>query len=178
MIQIALILLIIAALTAFVDPLRKHLPKARAAAIMDRLFGLSDGKSVFYAFSRTIGSGTHVDLRLFGTYLRASETIDADFQNATGFAAFFLKDISSFTGVILNILLYYPMGFLLTILFPRLKAYQIILIGCGASVATELTQHLLKMGWCELDDILFNTLGAVIGLFVRRLQLKCIRSGM
>ena len=34
----------------------------------------------------------------------------------------------------------------------------IILIGCLCSIVTEATQYLLKMGWCETDDIIHNTL--------------------
>ena len=45
------------------------------------------------------------------------------------------------------------------ILFPKLKPKHVILIGCLCSIATEASQYLLKMGWCETDDVIHNTLG-------------------
>ena len=74
--------------------------------------------------------------------------------------------------IILNILLYYPLGYLLPILFPKLKPKHVILIGCLCSIATEATQYLLRMGWCETDDVIHNTLGTAIGVFVWGLQSK------
>ena len=47
-----------------------------------------------------------------------------------------------------------------------------ILIGCLCSIATEATQYLLKMGWCETDDVIHNTLGTVIGVWVWLWQSK------
>ena len=176
MLQIFLILLILCALTAGVNPLQKHFPKQQANRLLWIAFSIYVvGNLYFTVFSRSAGSGTHMDMRPFGIYLRSSEDIDANFQNVTGFAALFLKNISPLTGIILNILLYYPMGYLLTVLCPGLKAWHIILIGCAASVSTEFTQFLLKMGWCEMDDILLNTLGTSIGLWVRYLQNKYIQ---
>ena len=75
-------------------------------------------------------------------------------------------------GVVQNILLYYPLGYLLPILFPQLKPKHVILIGCLCSIATEATQYLLKMGWCETDDVIHNTLGTAIGVWIWHLQSK------
>ncbi len=171
MIQTILILLVVSALTAGIDPLRKRLPDKRAVQLVWAAFAVYVlGNLYFTILSRIAGSGTHVDLRPFGSYLRMFESIEEDFVNVSGFAALFLSDISFLTGMLLNILLYYPLGYLLTILFPKLRAWQIILIGCAASLATELTQYFLRMGWCEMDDLLHNTLGTAVGLWVRRVQ--------
>ena len=77
----------------------------------------------------------------------------------------FLHGALPIVGLILNILLYYPLGYLLPILFPKLKPKHVILIGCLCSIATEATQYLLKMGWCETDDVIHNTLGTAIGVW-------------
>ena len=58
----------------------------------------------------------------------------------------------------------YPLGCLLPILFPKLKPKHVILIGCLCSITTEATQYLLKMGWCETDDVIHNTLGTALGV--------------
>ena len=86
--------------------------------------------------------------------------------------ALFLDGTNSLDRLILNILLYYPLGYLLPILFPKLKPKHVILIGCLCSIATEATQYILKMGWCETDDVIHNTLGTAIGVWVWHLQSK------
>lgn len=55
---------------------------------------------------------------------------------------------------------------------PPHKPKHVILIGCLCSIATEATQYLLKMGWCETDDVIHNTLGTAIGVWIWHLQSK------
>ena len=173
MTQIIIILLVISCITVFVELIQKHLPERTAKVLLWLAFAIYViGNLYFTLGSRVVGSGTVVDLRPFGTYLRKSEAVKADFTNAVGFAALFLQGSTSYTSLVLNILLYYPLGFLLKVLFPRLKGWQIVLIGFMASAATELTQYLFKMGWLELDDMITNTLGTTIGLCCRLLQNK------
>ena len=126
----------------------------------------------FTVFSRRVGSGAFVEFRPFQVYTRLfAEPVDAG-NAAVGFAAKFLNNTPPIVGLILNILLYYPLGYLLPILFPKLKPKHVILIGCLCSIATEATQYLLKMGWCETDDVIHNTLGTVIGVWVWLWQSK------
>ena len=171
MIQILLILLVIVLMSICVSLAEQRLPIEKARRLFFAAFAVYVlGNLYFTLLSRTAGSGTYVDLRPFGSYLRRFESIEADFENVTGFAALFLKDTSTLTSVVLNVFLYCPLGFLLPVLFPGLKGWQAVLIGCAASSATELTQYLLEMGWVELDDVINNTLGTAIGLWVRRFQ--------
>jgi glycopeptide antibiotics resistance protein len=100
------------------------------------------------------------------------ESVSEEESTVTGFAALFLKDTSPLVGILLNILLYHPLGYLLPILFPKLKPKHVILIGCLCSIATEATQYILKMGWCETDDVIHNTLGTAIGVWVWLWQSK------
>ena len=73
--------------------------------------------------------------------------------------------------IILNILLYIPMGYLLPFVWPGLRkqapelkfSWRVVLIGFFASLCTELTQLIFRIGWFEIDDILNNTLGCLIG---------------
>ena len=133
------------------------------------------GNLYFTLFSRTVDSGRHLELQPFRTYSRLFEesTVEA---TATGFAAVFLRNTLPIVGLILNILLYYPLGYLLPILFPKLKPKHVILIGCLCSIATEATQYLLKMGWCETDDVIHNTLGTAIGVWVWLWQSKRLKT--
>lgn len=66
--------------------------------------------------------------------------------------------------IILNILLYIPLGYLLHYAFPRLRWWQVILCGFLLSGLTETVQLVFKLGLCETDDLISNTLGTVIGV--------------
>ena len=134
------------------------------------------GYLYFTILSRQLGSGAFLALRPFQVYARLfAEPADAG-EAAVGFAAKFLNAIPPIVGLVLNILLYYPLGYLLPILFPKLKPKHVILIGCLCSIATEATQYLLKMGWCETDDVIHNTLGTAIGTGVWYLYSKCFKN--
>ena len=67
------------------------------------------------------------------------------------------------TQVILNIVLFIPVGFLLGCAFGRMKWWKVLLIGGGFSVLIETLQFILKRGYAELDDIFHNVLGCMIG---------------
>ena len=75
--------------------------------------------------------------------------------------------------VIENILLLMPFGFLLPLIDRnRWKMCHTVLIGFLFSLGIELCQLLLKRGQFELDDLVNNTLGVIIGyLAVRSVML-------
>ena len=59
----------------------------------------------------------------------------------------------------LNILLFMPLGFLV-------GGWKGITIGFFLSCYIEAIQYFGRLGFCELDDILNNTIGASIGSFL------------
>ena len=84
--------------------------------------------------------------------------------------------------IILNILLYIPLGYLLPFTWPKLARkkreittgnrvirwlwsipWKVVLIGLLGSIATEVTQLVFHLGLFEFDDILNNTLGCILG---------------
>ena len=64
-----------------------------------------------------------------------------------------------------NIIMFLPWGFLLPILFRRLRrnGFLCVLSGLAASCALETIQYLTQRGFCQLDDVVMNTLGALTG---------------
>ena len=64
--------------------------------------------------------------------------------------------------LIANIALFIPMGVLLPMVFKKLKWWQADLIGFGASTIIELIQPIFGRT-ADLDDIITNTLGTIIG---------------
>ena len=68
----------------------------------------------------------------------------------------------------MNVALFYPAGLLGAVLLPRKwhSIWRILLIGLLfmlMSTGIEYTQHIFVLGQPEVDDIIHNTLGAVIG---------------
>lgn len=68
----------------------------------------------------------------------------------------------------MNVLLFYPGGLLLPIVFPRWKGWLILLGFVLASAGIELGQYYFQLGFAEVDDILHNGLGALLGLAATR----------
>ena len=68
---------------------------------------------------------------------------------------------------ILNMLMLFPAGFLLPLVFARkMKLYQGLLFGMVFSSGIELLQLFLCRGLFEFDDIIHNSLGCMIGALV------------
>ena len=102
----------------------------------------------------------YLDLGVIGVI---RDLLDLDFKGA-------LSQIhveSSFMAreVLLNILLYLPMGYLLPFVFKNLRGHILLitLIGFLASCATEFSQLYFHLGVFQVDDILLNTIGCLIG---------------
>jgi len=71
--------------------------------------------------------------------------------------------------VLLNVVLFIPIGLLLGGACRKYKWWQIALVGCGLSFTIELLQLITARGLCETDDLVHNTLGCLIGYGVYRL---------
>ena len=73
-----------------------------------------------------------------------------------------------FRSLFLNVLLFEPMGAALVHLLPdkwswRVRIMTTVLIGLAASLTIEYCQFRYSLGNAEADDVICNTLGALIG---------------
>lgn len=64
---------------------------------------------------------------------------------------------------VMNVVVFVPVGVLLGTTFRTMTWWKALSIGCGLSVGIEVMQLMLKRGFCEVDDVIHNTLGCVIG---------------
>ena len=64
---------------------------------------------------------------------------------------------------IMNVVVFIPVGLLICIAFKQMTWWKALLIGCGISVTIESLQFFLMRGFSELDDVMHNTLGCLIG---------------
>ena len=67
-------------------------------------------------------------------------------------------------GMIQNIVLFVPFGFLMKGGWTRLRIGRIVALGFLCSLGIEMIQLLCRLGWFDVDDILFNTTGVYLGL--------------
>lgn len=82
------------------------------------------------------------------------------YRNIIGFEGFVVNILG-------NVLAFTPFGFLLPLLNKAYrKFYLITFISILFSFAIELSQLLLKVGVFDVDDILMNSLGGVLGYLV------------
>lgn len=72
-----------------------------------------------------------------------------------------------------NILAFIPFGFL----YPQRE--NILRVVCSAAILAcfiEAVQYVWNLGWCEIDDVISNTLGSLIGyglwIGIRKIQGK------
>lgn len=98
----------------------------------------------------------------YGTLIRISEI------NLLPFSS------EGITTYILNIILFMPLGFLLPTIWPQFRTIKnTACTGFFFSLAIELSQ-LLNHRITDIDDLLMNTLGAIIGYLLCRALFKMI----
>lgn len=105
-------------------------------------------------FSREPGSRDGIDLRLFATWKSAVP------------GRYFVE----------NILMFVPLGILLPLGFKNMgNFHRCLLAGFGSSVVLECLQLWTKRGYCQLDDVLTNTIGTAAGFLLCRLycEVRC-----
>lgn len=64
---------------------------------------------------------------------------------------------------IMNVVVFIPVGLLLGIAFKQMTWWKALLIGCSISVTIESLQFFFMRGFSELDDVMHNTVGCLIG---------------
>ena len=69
-----------------------------------------------------------------------------------------------------NTLLFIPLGFLLPRVFPRLQRFGSTLLCVAITIScVEILQLFTLLGYCDVDDLILNTLGAAIGYGIQAL---------
>ena len=80
---------------------------------------------------------------------------------------------SNIAGMILNAVMFAPLGFLLPAYFERYRRWgRTLAAGFLTSLAVELIQ-LFTFRATDVDDLIMNTLGTVVGFLLAKLVLRC-----
>ncbi len=132
-----------------------------------------------------LGRATFISPRilpeLFASYRSSLKIVDGRLR---------IENYSLLAGIILNVLLYVPLGYILPFLFPsvfcpRTKGphhhwvglLRVMAVGLACSVATEAAQYFLRIGYLELDDMWNNTMGTGAGFILYRFVMRMIPLG-
>lgn len=66
-----------------------------------------------------------------------------------------------------NLIVLFPMGCFLPCIFPKMRKYKNTLAVClGVVFIVELSQPLLRIGYLDIDDFIFNLSGASLGFLI------------
>lgn len=65
--------------------------------------------------------------------------------------------------IVINLLLFLPVGALLAGINPSLKWYKVLLIGLACSLTIEVLQYLFLRGVAQTDDLLHNSVSCLLG---------------
>lgn len=83
---------------------------------------------------------------------------------------------------ILNVVMFIPVGLLSSFMVQgsRFKVTKrrwlwVLAFGTGLSVLVELLQFILKRGLCEVDDVIHNMIGCVIGFAIYQLSTRLVK---
>ena len=79
--------------------------------------------------------------------------------------------------VIMNIAVFIPVGLAFGLAFRKTKGWQAVLAGMGISVGIELLQWLFRKGFADVDDVIHNTLGCVVGYWLYRVLKRVVVDG-
>lgn len=80
--------------------------------------------------------------------------------------------------VVGNIVAFLPMGFFIPVLFDGFKNIKkVVLISFLATLTIEITQYIMMLGAFDIDDLMLNTLGGILGYSMYRLSLKVFKVG-
>lgn len=105
--------------------------------------------------SREPGSRKSISLTLFETW-----------GNGIHNHAFFIE----------NIIMFVPFGILTPILFFKMRKVQCcVLSGFLCSCTIEIMQLLTQRGYCQVDDVLTNTVGAFLGWLIWKTANRLIK---
>lgn len=75
-----------------------------------------------------------------------------------------------------NVLIFLPFGMLVPFLTKRFKQFWgVVLLTFELSVLVEVVQLVTKVGSCDVDDILLNTIGGMLGFACYAIAVRCRR---
>lgn len=79
------------------------------------------------------------------------------------------------SNIIGNIVLFFPLGIYFTLFNPNKKLSINVAMVALVSIFVEIMQFLFKVGATDIDDVILNTLGGLIGVLIFKLLNKILK---
>lgn len=77
---------------------------------------------------------------------------------------------------IMNVAVFVPVGLFAGMVFRRMTWKKIMIVGLCLSLGIELLQFVFRKGFAEVDDVMHNTVGCVLGyILFKGLQVMALR---
>lgn len=84
--------------------------------------------------------------------------------------------IIGLSNILGNVILFFPLGFLSAVLFPKTRKWaRILILALTVSMAIEILQYVLACGASDIDDVLLNALGGLGGYWIYLLAARLFR---
>lgn len=125
------------------------------------------GYSVLYAVSFIV-----VFLRPISNNLTTNKTPGQGTLSYINYLIKYPNDSEILFLVVGNIIFFVPLSFLLQAYFPKIKIYQQLIIGFTIPFIVEGYQYIFRCGDVDIDDIILNFSGFLIGFLFLMLQNK------
>lgn len=112
-----------------------------------------------------------MDMILFGHmrfYFGGTQTGDPNWIPFKTIAAYFMGNkglLIAGLNLAGNLLLLAPIGFLIPAGFPDIRRNTIFMLAFCTSLSIEIIQHLFQIGIFDVDDVLLNGLGFILGYY-------------
>lgn len=93
------------------------------------------------------------------------ETVVQYVKNVHSLNDWFIKNLAC------NLIMFIPYGFLIPAFWKNVhhRGLKIVISGCILSIVIEVLQYITAFGQMDIDDVILNTLGVVIGYELFRL---------
>lgn len=103
-------------------------------------------------------------------YRITSKSVQYDYMPFWSYQAYFDgREPNALIENMMNILVFVPIGLLLGCLIKNKTFVRVAIVGACISIGIELLQLIFKKGFSELDDVMHNTLGCMIGFWMYRI---------
>ncbi|MGL6104821.1 VanZ family protein [Romboutsia sp.] len=102
-----------------------------------------------YGFTTELRSFNFIPFKFIGDYSKGNFSVDVALKNVVG-----------------NVAIFIPMGMLILVLFKKINFKKSILICFLVSLSFELIQYIVGLGASDTDDLILNTLGAIVGILI------------
>ncbi len=79
---------------------------------------------------------------------------------------------------IMNMVVFVPVGLLAGVTFRRMTWKKIIIVGLCLSLGIEALQFVFKKGFSEVDDVMHNTFGCLMGYVIWLLLIKIVHCSL